>query len=113
MGTEPSKIINLSVDYKTGTYFSGRLISRDNRLQFAPIPYISLTGEFNRNHFQGVGEIKTNMDFNLYILLARFALSPRLQSTGLYQKNSLNNSDSYNIRLSWGVSAAFLCLPDI
>jgi len=29
------------------------------------------------------------------------ALNPRVQLTGLYQKNSLNNADNYNIRLSW------------
>jgi len=101
MGTDPSKIINLVVDYKTGTYFNGRLNSVDYKLQFAPIPYISLTGEYNRNHFEDVGELKTTTAVNLYILQGRFALNPRLQLTGIYQKNSLNNADSYNIRLSW------------
>jgi hypothetical protein len=48
-----------------------------------------------------VGEQKTTTTVNLYILQARIALNPRLQITGLYQKNSLNNSDNYNLRLSW------------
>jgi hypothetical protein len=48
-----------------------------------------------------VGEQKTTTTVNLYILQARIALNPRLQLTGLYQKNSLNNSDNYNLRLSW------------
>jgi hypothetical protein len=99
--TDPSKIINLFGSYQTGTYFNGRLNSGDYKLQFAPIPYISLTGEYNRNHFEGVGEQKTTTSVNLYILMARFALNPRLQLTALYQKNSLNNADNYNIRLSW------------
>jgi hypothetical protein len=101
LSTDPSKILNLFVDYKTGTYFNGRLNSGDWKLQFAPIPYISLTGEYNHIHFDGVGEQKTTTSVNLYILQGRFALNPRLQLTGIYQKNSLNNADNYNIRLSW------------
>src|SRR5579872_617396 len=99
--TDPSKPLSLGIDYKTGTYFNGRLNSGDYKLQFAPIPYVSLTGEFNRNHFEGVGEIKTTTAVNLYILQGRFALNPRLQLTGIYQKNSLNDANSYNVRLSW------------
>jgi hypothetical protein len=102
--TDPSKIINLAMYYKTGTYFNGRLNTSDYQLQFAPIPYISLSGEFNRNHLERVGEVQTTESVNLYIIQARFALNPRLQLTGIYQKNSLNNSDSYNVRLSWEFS---------
>jgi hypothetical protein len=101
LSTDPSKILNLVMDYKTGTYFNGRISSGDWKLQFAPIPNISITGEFNRNHFEGVGEQKTTESVNLYILQGRFALNPRLQLTGIYQKNSLNKEDNYNIRLSW------------
>jgi hypothetical protein len=100
-GTNPSKIINLSILYTWGNYFNGYLQSTDWKLQFAPIPYISLTGEFNRNHFVGVGDPKTNSTVDLYIIQGRFALNPRVQLVGFYQKNSLNNSQSYNIRFSW------------
>jgi hypothetical protein len=102
--TDPSKIINMTLDYKTGTYFNGWLNSGDLKLQFAPIPHISLTGQYSRNQFEGVGELKTSTIVNLYILEGRFALNPQLQLTGIYQKNSLNNADSYNLRLSWEFS---------
>lgn len=102
--TDPSKMINLFGSYITGTYFNGRLNSGDYKLQFVPIPYISLNAEYSRNHFEGVGEQKTTTTVNLYILQARFAVNPRLQLTGIYQKNSLNNADNYNIRLSWEFS---------
>jgi hypothetical protein len=102
--TDPSKMLNAQVAYTNGTYFNGRLISGDYKVQFAPIPYISFQGEFNRNHFQGVGINDTYTTINLYILQARLALNPRLQLTGIYQKNSLNNSNSYNLRLSWEFS---------
>jgi hypothetical protein len=31
----------------------------------------------------------------------RFAINPRLQLVGFYQKNALDNSQGYNIRFSW------------
>ncbi len=99
--TDPSKILSLAIDYKWGSYFNGKLRSADWKLQFAPIPHISLLAEFNRNHFMEVGEPKTNSTIDLYILQGRFALNPRIQLIGFYQKNSLDNSQSYNIRFAW------------
>jgi hypothetical protein len=99
--TDPSKMVNLAGTYQTGSYFNGHLNSGDYKLQIAPIPYISLNAEYSRNHFEGVGEQKTTTTINLYILQARFAVNPRLQLAGIYQKNSLNNADNYNMRLSW------------
>ena len=100
-GTDPSKFISASVDYKWGTYFNGKLESADWRLQFAPIPHISLLAEFNRNHFMDVGEPKQSSTVDLFILQGRFALNPRIQLIGFYQKNSFDNSQSYNIRFAW------------
>ena len=99
--TDPSKILSLAGDYRWGTYFNGKLRYGDWKLQFAPIPHISLLAEFNRNHFINVGEPKKNSTVDLYILQGRFALNPRIQLIGFYQKNSLDNSQSYNIRFDW------------
>ncbi|CAN5536588.1 hypothetical protein BH09BAC6_BH09BAC6_17400 [soil metagenome] len=99
--TDPSKMINFYGSFQTGTYFNGRLSTSDFKLQFVPIPNVSLSGEFNSNKFKGVGIQKTNATVNLYILQSRFALNPRLQLTGIYQRNSGTNADNYKIRLSW------------
>ncbi len=99
--TDPSKIIAFAGDYKWGSYFDGRIRSADWKLQFAPIPNISLLAEFNRNHFMDVGQPKSNETVDLYIIQGRFALNPRLQLTGFYQKNSIDHSQNYNIRFSW------------
>ncbi len=99
--TDPSKMLNLQMIYTFGEYFNGNLNSSDWKLQFAPIPYISLTGRFNRNHFMGVGSLKTNSTVDLYSIEGRFALNPRIQLVGFYQRNSENSSDNYNIRFSW------------
>ena len=99
--SDPSKFVNLSLDYKTGTYFNGWLNALDVKLQFAPIPHISLSAEYNPDFFKRVGEPMTTTTVNLYILEARFALNPRLQISGIYQKNSLNNAANCNFRFSW------------
>ena len=99
--SDPSKFVNLSLDYKTGTYFNGWLNALDMKLQFAPIPHISLSAEYNPDFFKRVGKPMTTTTVNLYILEARFALNPRLQISGIYQKNSLNNAANCNFRFSW------------
>ncbi len=99
--TDPSKILNLYVLYTWGQYFNGKLNSGDWKLQFAPVPYFSVIGRFNRNRFIGVGEAKENKTVDLYSIEARVALNPRIQLTGFYQKNADNNAENYNIRFSW------------
>ena len=101
VGTDPSLFLNLKGQYTWGPYFNGKLNSGDWKLQFAPVPHISITARFNRNHFMNVGAPGTNVTVDLYGIEGRFALNPRIQLTGLYQKNSDNNSQNYNIRLSW------------
>ena len=49
----------------------------------------------------GVGELKTTTTVDLYSLQGRLALNPRLQLSGLFQKNSIDHSIKYNIRFSW------------
>jgi len=100
-GTDQSRVLHLAVDYKKGSYFNGHSSTADIKLQFAPIPYISLTGEFNHNYFREVGAQKTTLTVDLYILQTRLALNPRVQLTGIYQKNTLNNQKTYNLRFSW------------
>ena len=60
MTTDPSRILNLRGQYTWGPYYNGRLNSGDWKLQFAPVPYVSITGRFNRNHFMDVGDAKSN-----------------------------------------------------
>lgn len=99
--TDPSKIINLLGQTDWGTYFDGRLFSTDLTLQIAPLPHISIAGRFNRNRFKEVGEDKLTKNVDLYSIEGRFALNPRVQLIGFYQKNTDSKSDNYNIRLAW------------
>ena len=101
VSSDPSRIISINGIYSWGNYFNGKLNSGDWNLQLAPIPQISLTGRFNRNRFIKVGTPATYTTIDLYGLQARLALNPRLQLIGFYQKNASDNSENYNLRLSW------------
>lgn len=102
--TDPSKIINANINLTTGSYFNGKLTTGDYKIQFAPSPHVSFSGEYNQNYFTMVGVDNTTKTVNLFILQTRLALNPRLQFTGLYQKNTVNNSNAYNLRLAWEFS---------
>ncbi len=102
--SNPSRMVNAQVVFATGSYFNGRLTSGDYKIQFAPIPYFSLQAEFDRNHLKKVGVNETTESVDLYILQGRVALNPRLQLMGIYQQNSINHSNAYNLRLAWEYS---------
>jgi hypothetical protein len=70
-------------------------------LYFIPLPHISIRVNVNNNQFENVGTEFETKQVTLYTIQGRFALNPRLQLTGLYQRNTQNNLDSYNIRLAW------------
>lgn len=100
-GSDPSKIINAQLLYDFGNYFNGKLNAIDMRLQVAPVPHVSITGRLNRNHFKDVGMPQATAKVDLYSIQGRFALNPRVQLIGFYQRNSENNLANYNIRFSW------------
>ncbi|GAB3518770.1 carbohydrate binding family 9 domain-containing protein [Emticicia fontis] len=99
--SNPSSVVSLNTSFEWGTYFNGRLNSHDIRLQIAPIPHISILARYNRNHFRDMGVDNTTTKVDLYSVEGRFALNPRVQLIGFYQKNAENLSQNYNIRLSW------------
>jgi hypothetical protein len=99
--TDPSRVISSNINFETGSYYNGDLTAGTISLNFAPIPHIFLQGQFNRNHFNEVGEPASDKTVDLYSISGRLALNPRLQLIGFYQRNSENNLSNYNIRLSW------------
>jgi hypothetical protein len=99
--SDQSRIISSNFNFETGTYFNGKLFAGTFTLTFAPSPHFYLQGQYNRNHFKEVGDPVTSKTVGLYSVSGRLALNPRLQLIGFYQKNSENNLNNYNIRLSW------------
>lgn len=99
--SDGSKKLSFGWTGEYGRYFDGKLNTTDFRVLFAPIPHISMSARFNRNHFIEVGEKNTSKTVDLLALEGRFALNPRLQLIGFYQRNTDQKADNYNIRLSW------------
>jgi hypothetical protein len=100
-GSNASKKISYVLAYEYGNYFNGKLNTTDIQLNYSPIPNITIRLRYNDNFFQQVGDQFVTDHIHLYSSQVRLALNPRIQLIGLYQKNSQNKMDAYNVRLSW------------
>lgn len=100
-GSDPSKKISAFARVIWGSYFNGNLRETDLTLSFIPIPHISLAAKINSNYFSDVGQDNLTKSVNLFSLESRFAINPRIQLSGLYQRNSGDNLENINIRFSW------------
>jgi len=99
--TDPSQKLTLLVNGETGGYYGGRLHNIEAVSRYSPIPHLSFNLRYQANFFRNVGAEKFSEDVQLYTLDGRVALNPRLQLIGFYQKNTLGNRDTWNVRLSW------------
>ncbi len=99
--TDPSAIFSANGFIEWGNYFNGSLLLMDFSLGFVPIPHISLSTRFNRNDFTNVGIEQISKKVDLYSIEGRFALNPRIQLTGIFQKNSENDLENINVRFAW------------
>jgi hypothetical protein len=100
-GSDGSKKLSFTLLGDYGSYFDGKLSITDFKLQFAPIPHVSINARFNRNHFDAVGETKTTKTVDLLAFEGRFAINPRIQFIGFYQRNTDSDAENINLRLSW------------
>jgi hypothetical protein len=100
-GSDGSKKLSFVWLGEYGKYFDGNLNTTNFTLQFAPVPHVSINSRFNRNSFVEVGEAKTTKTVDLWSVESRFALNPRVQLIGFYQRNFDLQASNYNVRLSW------------
>lgn len=101
LGSNNSRKISYSFQYDFGSYFNGSLQTTDLQVVVAPLPHISLKMRYYDNNFKDVGVEKNTTSVTLYTIEGRFALNPRVQLIGLFQHNTQNNRQSYNIRFAW------------
>jgi hypothetical protein len=99
--TNGSRKISGSAKYEWGKYYNGNLSAISTSLLYAPTPFMSIKLSVNSNRIKHAGKDAVNKEVNLYTVEGRFAVNPQIQLTALYQRNSLNNQDGYNIRMSW------------
>jgi hypothetical protein len=99
--TDLSKKVGGSAEFNTGKYYDGNLNNWNLSTRFAPIPHIELTIDYEFNRFKSLGINDLNFDTHLLGINTRLALNPRFQLIGFYQRNTSQNRDVWNVRLSW------------
>lgn len=90
-----------AVTYANGTFYDGDFESWDFDARVSPSPYIELIGSYTLNKFSDLGVADSNITANLLSTTARLALNPRVRLNGSYQWNSANDTNIWNVRLSW------------
>ncbi len=100
-GTDPSSKVSAEINYDFGNFYNGSLKRWNASLTTIPIPHIFLKGSINSNKFSSLGTEQASQTVDLFTLESQVFLNPRVSLSGLYQKNTQNSSDFYNIRFAW------------
>jgi hypothetical protein len=101
LSSDPSAKYSGSTEYGWGGFFNGTLQTFDSKFRLAPIPHVNLGLSWNWSKFENMGVARETKEVNLLILETRMAINPRLQLIGFYQKNTTDDLNSLNLRLSW------------
>lgn len=99
--TDQSKKYGLSAEVATGPYYDGKLNEYNLSVRLAPLPHIELSADYGLNQFQELGVENKTFNTNLLGINGRFALNPRVQLIGFYQRNTAVSREVWNVRLSW------------
>ncbi len=100
VNTDQSNKISLNGFYEVGPYFDGKLNWLMAGMKLAPIPHINFGFTLSRNEFIDIGKNNESKTVNLIQIENRFAINPRVQLIGFYQRNTSNDLNSLNMRIS-------------
>jgi hypothetical protein len=84
-----------------GRYYSASTLAVSGRVSLQPIPHIQVSASYSYNRFWGQGVVGEFADTHLLLVESRFALNPRLQLIGSYQRDTAGNASVLNARLAW------------
>jgi hypothetical protein len=101
LANDPSAKYFFSMNYDVGGYYNGNLRFLDLKTRLAPIPHVNIGLTFNRSNFSNVGDFQVSKQVDLLLLETRFAINPRVQLIGFYQKNTTDNLNAINLRFAW------------
>ena len=99
--SDQSAMLAGEVEIETGDYFDGELTTYTLSGRYAPTPHLEVSADVELNRIRGLGIASRDKNTRLYGLNLRMALSPQLQFSTFYQRNSVNETDSWNVRLAW------------
>lgn len=101
LANDPSGKYFFSANYELGGYYNGHLKFLELKTRIAPIPHVNFGATFQQSSFGAVGDRAENKQVNLLMLESRFALNPRVQLIGFYQKNTTDDLNALNLRFAW------------
>lgn len=99
--TDPSQKISGQLIAETGPYYDGQLNYVQGSLRISPVPHLAIKADLEINQFKHVGIDQYAGTVKLVGLESRMAINPRLQLISFFQRNTYNESNAWNIRLSW------------
>ncbi len=99
--SDQSAFLAGGVEVETGDYFDGELTTYTLSARYAPSPYLEATADVELNRIRDLGVQRSDVDTELYGLNLRVALSPQLQFSTFYQRNTANDTSTWNARLAW------------
>lgn len=99
--TDKSKKLSFSGKFEWGRFYNGKRNTLNLGTRFAPIPNVSITGDYEYNALNDLGVNRQNLYTNLYTTGVRLALNPKLQLSGFYQYNDFTKTGRVNSRFSW------------
>ena len=99
--TNPARKLAVTVEAEWGRYYNGKLYTGIAALNYAPLPFVSVSVNIAYNQFSKYYLTQNNKDVTLLGLNSRLAVSPQLQFTLIYQFNTLSRQITYNARFSW------------
>lgn len=101
LSSDPSAKYSGSSEYMWGGYYNGSLQNLNSKLRIAPIPHINVGLSWNWSKFENLGVRQETKEVNLILMESRFAINPRVQLIGFYQKNTTDDLDALNLRFAW------------
>lgn len=99
--TDASRKASLESKWEWGGYYNGRLTTLTLNGRLAPLPQMAFTLGYEHNRFHDFGTTKDDFVTDLWTTGIRLAINPRIQVSGFYQFNSLNDRGAWNLRGSW------------
>ena len=98
MQSDPSAVVAAGLSVAAGSYFDRSLTQATVSARFAPSPRLAIEGSYVRSEFSGAGPLVRT---HLLQQGLRLGLTPRMNVTAFYQRNTDLSRGTANIRYSW------------
>ncbi len=100
-GSDASKHLSINFNLQFGGYFNAEAFTSNNSLRYSPNPHIVIGLNYETNYFKHLGILNSNVFTQLLVANTQIYYSPRLYFKGLLEYNSLEESFSYNTKVTW------------